>query len=91
MLKKLHIKVNGHVQGVFFRATTQEKALELDLKGWVKNTSDSGVEIEAEGEEEVLLKFLEWVKEGPDSAKVEGCDYEWGEASGGFEDFEIKY
>lgn len=79
------------MQGVFFRAATQEKALELGLKGWVKNTSDSGVEIEAEGEENVLLKFLAWVKQGPDSARVEKCEYEWGDCAGEFEDFEIKY
>ncbi len=91
MQKKLHIKIKGHVQGVFFRASTKEKAIEFGLKGFVKNILDGGVEIEAEGEEHVLLKFLKWVKEGPDSARVEECDYEWKGASGELDDFKIAY
>lgn len=91
MQKNLHLKVKGNVQGVFFRNSTQEKALEFGLKGWVKNTPDGGVEIEGEGEENALLKFLEWVKEGPDSAKVEECDYKWSEGTGEFKDFRILY
>ncbi|MEQ9567382.1 MAG: acylphosphatase, partial [Pseudomonadales bacterium] len=41
------IHVVGRVQGVFFRASTREKATSLGLKGWVMNQHDGSVLIEA--------------------------------------------
>jgi acylphosphatase len=67
-----NIRVNGTVQGVFFRATTKEKADELGIKGWVRNCrkrSDS-VKIYAEGEEGAVEKFIEWCRKGPERADV---------------------
>ena len=67
------IRVNGLVQGVFFRVSTKEKADELGVKGWVRNCrrrSDS-VKIFAEGEEEAIQKFLDWCHKGPENAEVE--------------------
>src|SRR3990167_4772607 len=40
--------VSGQVHGVFYRANTQKKALELGLVGYVRNTAE-GVEVVAEG------------------------------------------
>ncbi len=67
----LRIRVKGKVQGVFFRASTKEKADELDIKGWVRNEPDGSVLIEAEGEEGKLKEFLDWCWEGPSAARVE--------------------
>ena len=67
------IRVNGLVQGVFFRVSTKEKADELGVKGWVRNCrrrSDS-VKSFAEGEEEAIQKFLDWCHKGPENAEVE--------------------
>ncbi len=47
-----HVIIKGRVQGVWFRATTQEHALSCGLTGWVKNTRDGNVEAVFEGEEE---------------------------------------
>jgi len=58
------------VQGVFFRASTREKAVELGIKGIVRNEPDGGVYIEAEGGEENLSRFIEWCRHGPAHAKV---------------------
>ncbi|HLG28689.1 MAG TPA: acylphosphatase, partial [Candidatus Brocadiales bacterium] len=41
---RAHVYVHGRVQGVFFRATTRDKARSLGVKGWVKNCLDGGVE-----------------------------------------------
>lgn len=66
----LRIKVTGKVQGVFFRASTKEKADQLGIKGWVRNEPDGSVLIEAEGEKSVLHEFKEWCSVGPSSAHV---------------------
>lgn len=89
MFKQVHIVVLGRVQGVFFRAHTQKKALELHLTGWVKNTDNDGVEIVAQGEEKALSEFLEWCKKGPDSAQVKNVSTNWSETEEKFSGFEI--
>lgn len=69
---KLHIKieVEGKVQGVWYRASTKEKADELDVFGYVENQDNGSVYIEAEGEIEQLEEFIAWCKIGPEKAEV---------------------
>ena len=69
-MKQLRIQVYGKVQGVYFRASTRLKAIELSLKGYVENKQDGSVYIEAEGTEENLSIFLDWCKNGPPEADV---------------------
>lgn len=66
-----NIKVTGKVQGVFYRASTKEKAEELGIRGFVRNEPDGSVYIEAEGSENDLHKFLEWCEQGPPNAMVD--------------------
>ncbi len=73
----VHIMVHGRVQGVFFRASTQTRALELSLVGWVRNLPDSWVEIHAEGDQGNLELLIEWCRQGPPSAKVTRVDLDW--------------
>ncbi|MCK5226908.1 MAG: acylphosphatase, partial [Desulfobulbaceae bacterium] len=47
--KRYHVVVEGRVQGVFFRACTQEEALRLNLTGWVRNRPEGTVEALIEG------------------------------------------
>ena len=88
---RVHIFVEGFVQGVFFRANTYEKAKELQLTGWVRNLPDGRVEIVAEGEKEKVEKLIEWAKIGPSLAKVENVKILWEKYQGEFEDFSIRY
>jgi len=67
----VRIKVTGRVQGVFFRASTKEKADQLGVKGWVRNEPDGSVLIEAEGEESAINEFKQWCAIGPSAARVE--------------------
>ncbi len=69
-MKSIHILVHGTVQGVFFRKFTQLKAKELGIHGWVRNTAEGNVEIEAEGSEEILAAFESWCHHGPEQAVV---------------------
>jgi len=48
-MKRLHLKIFGRVQGVYFRSSAQSKAHELGLSGWAKNLPDGTVETVAEG------------------------------------------
>jgi len=63
--------ISGHVQGVFFRKTTKQKADELGITGWVRNTDDGNVEIHAEGSPEVLEQFQSWCRKGPPAARID--------------------
>ncbi|MBD1397233.1 acylphosphatase [Pontibacter sp. JH31] len=69
--KRVAMRVHGKVQGVFFRASTQEKALELGLTGFVQNEDDGTVYLEAEGNLEALKELERWAHQGPDQARVE--------------------
>ena len=70
-MKHLDITVTGKVQGVFFRASTRDKARALGIKGWVCNRSDGSVFLEAEGSEEQLEDLISWLQEGPERARVQ--------------------
>lgn len=66
----MHCYVSGRVQGVWYRATTQEKARELQVTGWVKNISDGRVELIACGEQSNVQALIEWLWQGPPAASV---------------------
>ncbi|MCH8156642.1 MAG: acylphosphatase [Nitrospinae bacterium] len=85
----VHIVVRGCVQGVFFRASTQSKANEFSLAGWVCNRSDGTVEIHAEGEKGKLDHFIDWCRQGPPSAQVSKLDLDWTDPQG-LHDFEVR-
>jgi acylphosphatase len=76
------IKVTGRVQGVFFRASTKEKADQIGIEGWVRNERDGSVLIEAEGEEEQMKQFVEWCRRGSSASQVDDVGVEEIDISG---------
>ncbi len=66
----VHLLIKGKVQGVFYRATAKEKAIQLGIKGWIKNTQQGNVETVITGTEEMVLTFVDWCKVGPSHAVV---------------------
>lgn len=90
-MERIRIKVEGRVQGVFFRAHTQEKASSLGLTGWVRNSEDGGVEAVAEGNKKELEALINWCHKGPPAAKVMKVDVEWLAATGEFKGFHVSY
>jgi acylphosphatase len=62
--------VAGKVQGVFFRASTRERALDLGLRGRATNLADGGVEVIAEGQAAALDALEAWLQQGPPAARV---------------------
>lgn len=69
-MKAYHLIIKGKVQGVYFRQSTKQKALELNITGWVRNTPDNTVEAFAQGNEECMQIFIAWCYEGPPAARV---------------------
>ena len=76
-VKAMRVLVSGTVQGVFFRRSTLLQAIDLGLKGWVRNLEDGRVECKAIGPENDLLTLLHWMGKGPVRTKVERVDVEW--------------
>jgi acylphosphatase len=63
--------VGGKVQGVFFRASTRDKALALGLDGYARNLADGRVEVVAGGSDEALRELEQWLWQGPPAAHVD--------------------
>ncbi|OGN99869.1 MAG: hypothetical protein A2Y58_02055 [Chloroflexi bacterium RBG_13_51_52] len=90
-MASLQATVRGRVQGVFFRASVEERAIQLKLTGYVRNQSGGVVEVKAEGEKTNLEKLVEYIKVGPPAARVKDVVTTWGEYSGNFSSFRIRF
>ena len=62
--------VSGHVQGVYFRASTREQAQRLQLSGHARNLDDGRVEVLAVGTERAIEALAQWLEDGPPAARV---------------------
>ena len=82
-----HVRVTGHVQGVFYRAWAQGQARELAISGWIRNCSDGSVEAHLQGEDNAVTRMIERMGRGPANARVDNVDVEDAspEESGRFE------
>ena len=70
--KRFRIEIFGRVQGVGFRQATWNMARNYQIAGWVRNSENHQcVQLEAEGEDENILRFLDWIREGPTLARVD--------------------
>jgi acylphosphatase len=87
--RRVRIHVSGRVQGVWFRASARERALELGLDGEARNLADGRVEIHAEGPAEAIDSFLVWCGRGPAGARVDTVAVEDQEPVGGPAGFRI--
>ncbi len=89
MIKHFNIHVAGKVQGVFYRASTRDKAIALNVKGFVRNEPDDSVYIEAEGSEVQLNELIAWCRRGPPHAEVSNLVVKESEVVG-FVKFEVE-
>ncbi|MBD3286794.1 acylphosphatase [candidate division WOR-3 bacterium] len=88
---RLHTMIHGVVQGVGFRFFTVRKAKRLNLSGWVRNVGYDKVETVAEGEKDALNAFLDELKVGPSTARVNKVDVQWDKPTHEFKDFQVTY
>ena len=75
---------------MFFRDYVLKRAETLGLKGYVRNTPDGSVEVEAEGERRKLEALVAYLKIGPPAAAVDHVITQWSEHQGSYYDFRIK-
>jgi len=88
---RVHVWIKGRVQGVCFRAYTQEKAETLGLTGWVRNLLDGRVEAVFEGEEASVREMVKWCHRGPSYAEVTEVTAVAEEYKGEFNRFSLRY
>lgn len=89
MIQKVKIVIRGVVQGVGFRPFIFRLAKELDVKGWIINSSQ-GVFIDAESDRNTLESFLKKIEtDRPKNSYIQSFEHTWLDAEG-FETFEIR-
>jgi len=86
---RAHVLVSGHVQGVYFRATTQETARDIGVDGWVKNRDDGRVEAVFEGPASAVEELVTFCHDGSPAATVEDVEVTY-ESPTGLDGFRIR-
>lgn len=90
MADRVHVFLEGRVQGVGFRFATYKKASELGLGGWVRNLPDGRVEALFEGPKDALKTMLTWCqKGGPVFARVDNMETSWDTGGSRYRDFSV--
>ena len=67
--------ISGRVQGVWYRAATQQKAIGLGVTGYAENLPDGRVEVLACGAANNVAELEQWLWQGPPRAEVDSVDY----------------
>ncbi|MCX8063960.1 MAG: acylphosphatase [Candidatus Hydrogenedentes bacterium] len=89
---RAHLIIYGIVQGVGYRYSTYRRALQLGLKGWVRNREDGSVEAVFEGQPEKVEEMIRWCYTGPRGARVTKIDVKKEEdVDNIFVNFEIRF
>lgn len=88
---RAHLYISGRVQGVGFRASTEEEAKRIGgLTGWVRNLSDGRVEAVIQGPKDKVEKLVQWCHKGPASAEVKKVETSWEPPADEFKTFEVR-
>jgi len=69
-------RVEGRVQGVWFRESTRQQADQLGISGHAINCADGSVEVLACGDSAALDRLGEWLRYGPPMARVQSVSAE---------------
>jgi acylphosphatase len=83
-------RFDGRVQGVGFRYTTQNIAMQYDVHGYVRNLSDGRVELVLEGEEQEMDHVLDSLRQRM-NGYIRKVDAQAAPATGEFDTFSIRH
>ena len=90
MTTAVELHVTGRVQGVAYRACTQQEAERLGVTGWVRNEPDGSVVVHVEGEPDAVDALVAWCRRGPSGSRVRDVAVRHA-AVAGHRGFEIRY
>ncbi len=76
-IERAHVIISGRVQGMYFRSYVKERAVGMNIHGWVRNLLDGTVEAIFEGESEGVHRMIEWCRKGPPAARVDHVKINW--------------
>ncbi len=85
------VVVSGRVQGVWFRASTQDVAQGFGVCGFVRNLPDRRVEAVLQGSRAAVERTIAFMREGPPGAQVVDVSVEWREPTEPFEGFHVRH
>ena len=68
-------KVTGKVQGVYFRVSCQQKAIDLQLSGYAKNMPDGSVQVLMCGESNQIEQMIQWLHQGSEQSVVDNVNH----------------
>jgi acylphosphatase len=88
---RVRLFISGTVQGVSFRASTQEQARKRGIVGWVRNLQDGRVEALVQGTREPVEDLVKWCHTGPPAAKVEKIVVTSEEVGDELKEFDVRY
>jgi acylphosphatase len=90
-MRRVHVTFKGRVQGVGFRFTAENVALETGVKGWVRNLPNGDVELMAEGTEDALRLTLERIRASSVGRHIQKAETEWQEFRNEYKDFRVEF
>jgi acylphosphatase len=88
---RVHLTIEGRVQGVWFRESTRREAVSLGVTGWVRNLPGGMVEALIEGPETQVNAMVKWCHQGPPAARVDQVHATPEEWKGEFESFDVVF
>ena len=74
---RARVVISGWVQGVCFRASTQQQAQKRHVKGWVRNLNSGQVEAVFQGGMLGVEGMIERCRHGPSGARVSQIEIFW--------------
>ena len=85
------ITISGKVQGVGYRYFAVRKATEMGITGWVKNSVDGSVIIVAQGIEEEIKTFIDYLHIGTTRSRFDQISKVKFNTLSNFDTFSVKY
>lgn len=80
--KSIFVRIEGRVQGVWFRGWTVDAARARNLRGWVRNRTDGAVEALFTGPGDLVDDMVDACHKGPPAARVDRVETGWTEDDG---------
>ena len=88
-IRTVHLRIEGRVQGVGYRAFVERQASVLGLSGWVRNRRDGSVEAVLQGAPAEVDAMIELCRSGPPASRVDRVEVV-GEGVGAFDGFDVR-